>query len=171
MASLTSKAASVSFGQRIWNALSAWTIRNSGYQRLGRYKFCNSSGRYLDVFASFGLSSKLGLARGYLLFLISRSTSWWSVQWRRATRGDRGHSETPWRWKTTSPVQNCKSYWSDHQTCYTTQRPVDQAWRGTLKLCGCCRGSVLPRYECLNSEWALHCVFRDTISPLTNLEL
>lgn len=36
MASLSSKAAtSLSLGQKIWNSLSAWTIRNSGYQKLG----------------------------------------------------------------------------------------------------------------------------------------
>ena len=34
---VTSKAASsLSLGQRLWNALSAWTIKASGYQKLGR---------------------------------------------------------------------------------------------------------------------------------------
>ncbi len=42
MANLASKAAtsaSVSFGQRMWNAMSAWVIRHSGFQRLGGYGF------------------------------------------------------------------------------------------------------------------------------------
>lgn len=26
----------LSLGQRVWNALSAWTIRNAGYQRIGK---------------------------------------------------------------------------------------------------------------------------------------
>ena len=52
MASVASKAAStasVSFGQRIWNALSAWTIRNSGYQRLGRYRFLGFSEHFNEI--------------------------------------------------------------------------------------------------------------------------
>jgi hypothetical protein len=34
---LASKGANpLSLGQKIWNALSAWTVRNSGFQKLGR---------------------------------------------------------------------------------------------------------------------------------------
>ena len=36
MAGVASKVgSSVSLGHRLWNVLSAWTIKNSGYQRLG----------------------------------------------------------------------------------------------------------------------------------------
>ena len=35
---LPSKAvSSLSLGQRLWNALSAWTIKASGYQKLGKF--------------------------------------------------------------------------------------------------------------------------------------
>ena len=33
---LASKGSSFSLGQRLWSTLSAWTIRNAGYQKLGR---------------------------------------------------------------------------------------------------------------------------------------
>ena len=31
-----SSKATVTLGQRLWNALSAWTVRQSGYQKLGK---------------------------------------------------------------------------------------------------------------------------------------
>lgn len=34
-ATAVAKVGPFAFGQKIWDALSAWTIRNSGYQKIG----------------------------------------------------------------------------------------------------------------------------------------
>lgn len=53
MAMASKAVTSVSVGQRLWNALSAWTIRNSGYQKLGMSFMCLEYS--LNGFQSVGL--------------------------------------------------------------------------------------------------------------------
>lgn len=56
MAMASKAVTSVSVGQRLWNALSAWTIRNSGYQKLGMSSFmCTCLEYSLNGFPSVGL--------------------------------------------------------------------------------------------------------------------